>query len=476
MSMPERNEERIILATATIASFFVPYLTSSITVALPAIGAEFALDAVTLGWIMSAYVLSTAICIVPVGRLADIYGRKRLFVAGLALLAVSCLLASFSWSAGALIAFRVIQGIGGALIFTTSVAIVAAVFPPERRGWALGVTLASVYSGLSIGPFIGGVLTGYLGWRTIFLVVVPLALVVFNMASRRISGEWIDAEGAGFDLSGSIFYAIALFGIMYGLTVVPDPVSVPWMVTGAAMLAVFLWWESRCKSPVFDVAVFRHNVAFTCSNIAALINYAATYAVAFLLSLYLQYTKGLSPEAAGLILVAQPVIQVICSPPAGRLSDRIEPRIVATTGMGVTAAGLCTFIFLTDTTPIWFIVAVLLLLGGGYALFSSPNTNAIMSSVGRQHYGVASSMVATMRAIGQLASIAIAMMIFSVVIGRVEITPAVYPQFLASVKLVFLVLAILSVIGTAASYARGRIRSPEDAAIPGESRPGNPEE
>ncbi|HQC12878.1 MAG TPA: MFS transporter, partial [Methanoregulaceae archaeon] len=196
---------------------------------------------------------------------------------------------------------------------------------------------------------------------------------------------------------------------------------------------------------------------------------------AFLLSLYLQYTKGLSPEAAGLILVAQPVIQVICSPPAGRLSDRIEPRIVATTGMGVTAAGLCTFIFLTDTTPIWFIVAVLMLLGGGYALFSSPNTNAIMSSVGRQHYGVASSMVATMRAIGQLASIAIAMMIFSVVIGRVEITPAVYPQFLASVKLVFLVLAILSVIGTAASYARGRIRSQEDAAIPDESRPGNPE-
>ena len=462
MSMPERNEERIILATATIASFFVPYLTSSITVALPAIGAEFALDAVTLGWIMSAYVLSTAICIVPLGRLADIYGRKRLFVAGLALLAVSCLLASFSWSAGALIAFRVIQGIGGALIFTTSVAIVAAVFPPERRGWALGVTLASVYSGLSIGPFIGGILTGYLGWRTIFLVVVPLALVVFNMASRRISGEWIDAEGASFDLSGSIFYATALFGIMYGLTVVPDFRSVPWMVAGGAMLAVFLWWESRCKSPVFDVAVFRHNVAFTCSNIAALINYAATYAVAFLLSLYLQYTKGLSPEAAGLVLVAQPVIQVICSPPAGRLSDRIEPRIVATTGMGVTAAGLCTFIFLTDTTPIWFIVAVLMLLGGGYALFSSPNTNAIMSSVEKRYLGIASGMVGTMRLLGQMFSMGVAMTIFAVLIGRVAISVENLPEFMHSLRVAFTIFSFLCCAGVFASLVRGRLRPTEN--------------
>ena len=254
--MQERSEERIILAMATIASFFVPYLTSSITVALPAIGNEFTLDAVTLGWIMSAYVLSTAICIVPVGRLADIYGRKRLFSYGIALMTAACLLASFAWSPEVLIVFRAMQGIGGAMIFTTSVAIVAAVFPPERRGWALGITLASVYSGLSVGPFIGGILTGYLGWRTIFLAVVPLGLLVFNLTSRRIREEWIDAEGARFDLPGSIFYAIALFGIMYGFTVVPDLQAVFWMVTGAVLLAVFLWWESRCKSPVFDVAVF----------------------------------------------------------------------------------------------------------------------------------------------------------------------------------------------------------------------------
>ena len=171
--------------------------------------------------------------------------------------------------------------------------------------------------------------------------------------------------------------------------------------------------------------------------------------------------KGFSPEFAGLILVAQPVVQTVVSPFAGRLSDMIEPRIVASIGMTLTAAGLFAFVFLSAATPLWSIVAVLLVLGLGYALFSSPNTNAIMSSVERRHYGVASSMVATMRAIGQLASIAIVMMIFSIVIGRVEVTPDVYPQFLASVQIAFLVLGVLNVFGIFASYARGKIRKPE---------------
>ena len=332
--MGETADRGIILATATIASFFVPYLTSSITVALPAIGNEFSLDAVSLGWVMSAYILSTAICIVPFGRLADIYGRKRIFLAGVIIMTVSSLFASLAWDAAALIAFRILQGAGGAMIFTTSVAIVAAVYPPERRGWALGITLAAVYSGLSTGPCIGGILTGLLGWRSIFLVIVPLGLAVVWFTGRRIPDEWIDARGARFDRAGSVLYAAALFSLMYGLTIVPDPAAAFFLLSGGVLLGLFLWYESRSPSPVFDIRVFSGNTAFTCSNLAALINYAATYAVAFLLSLYLQYIQGLGPGAAGLVLVAQPAVQVFCSPVAGRLSDRIEPRIVATSGHG----------------------------------------------------------------------------------------------------------------------------------------------
>jgi EmrB/QacA subfamily drug resistance transporter len=456
--MPTRNEERLILAIATLASFFVPFLTSSMSVALPAIGSEFSLDAVSLGWVMSSYILATAICIVPFSRIADIYGRKRLFLMGIILLTAGSLFATIAWSSFALIACRIIQGAGGAMIFTTSVAIVTSVYPPSRRGWALGITLASVYTGLSVGPFIGGILTGYLGWRSIFLVIVPLGLLVAWLTSRYVHAEWIESPGARFDLTGSFLYAVSLFGLMYGMTLVPDLLSAGWLVTGAVFLGCFLWWESRSSSPVLDISVFQHNTAFTCSNLAAMINYAATYAVAFLLSLYLQYIKGLGPETAGLILVAQPVVQVIFSPSAGRLSDRIEPRIIASIGMALTAAGLLAFFFLTPETPIWSIVTLLLILGLGYAFFSSPNTNAIMSSVDRRHYGVASSMVATMRAIGQLMSMAIAMMVFSVVMGPVQVVPEVYPQFLTSVRLVFLILGVLGILGIYASYARGKIR------------------
>jgi MFS family permease len=245
---------------------------------------------------------------------------------------------------------------------------------------------------------------------------------------------------------------------MYGLTLVPEPMAAASILLGALLLGGFLWWEVQCKSPLLDMSVFHRNLAFAFSNIAALINYAATYAVAFLLSLYLQYTRGLAPEAAGMILVAQPLVQMIFSPSAGRLSDRIEPRIVASAGMSLTAIGLLFFVFLSEETPLWLIVGVLLVLGLGYALFSSPNTNAIMSSVAPRHYGVASSMVATMRATGQLASIAIAMMVFSLFMGRVQVTPEVYPLFLTSVQVAFLILGVLCLIGVFASYARGRIR------------------
>ncbi|HZD42972.1 MAG TPA: MFS transporter [Methanomicrobiales archaeon] len=456
--MPGENERKITLAIATIASFFVPYLTSSITVALPVIGREFSLDAVSLGWVVSSYVLSTAILIVPVGRLADIYGRRRLFLVGIVILTVASLFASLAWSAASLVAFRILQGAGGAMIFTTSVAIVTAVYPADGRGRALGITLASVYAGLSVGPFIGGILTGFIGWRSIFLAIVPLGVLVVWLTMRSMKVEWIDDPHAGFDFTGSALYAVALFGVMYGLTLVPEPMAAASILLGALLLGGFLWWEVQCKSPLLDMSVFHRNLAFAFSNIAALINYAATYAVAFLLSLYLQYTRGLAPEAAGMILVAQPLVQMIFSPSAGRLSDRIEPRIVASAGMSLTAIGLLFFVFLSEETPLWLIVGVLLVLGLGYALFSSPNTNAIMSSVAPRHYGVASSMVATMRATGQLASIAIAMMVFSLFMGRVQVTPEVYPLFLTSVQVAFLILGVLCLIGVFASYARGRIR------------------
>ncbi|HEX3001389.1 MAG TPA: MFS transporter, partial [Methanoregula sp.] len=212
----------------------------------------------------------------------------------------------------------------------------------------------------------------------------------------------------------------------------------------------------RTPSPVLDMHFFTTNRVFTFSNLAALINYSATYAVTFLLSLDLQYTKGFSPEYTGLVLIIQPAVMALVSPIAGRLSDRIDPQIVASAGMGLGAIGLFLLSFLSISTPLSYIIICLIIFGAGLGLFSSPNINAIMSAVEKRHYGVASGMNGTMRVIGQMLSMGIAMMIFALVLGRVEITPEFYPQFLTSLRYAFILFTILCIIGIGASLMRAK--------------------
>jgi len=456
--MYKGSEKRVLLAVTSLASFLVPYTVSSLNVALPAISASFGIDAVTLGWITSAYLLTAAICIVPFGKLADMYGRKRFFILGNILFALGSLLAAISWSGPVIIMARVIQALGGAMVFSTSIAIITAVFPPGERGRAIGIITATVYAGLSLGPFIGGVLTYNIGWPSIFLVNIPLAILVIVLTVLYVPGEWTEMSERHFDLAGAAMYSVMLFGCIYGLTLLPSHSGILWMTLGLVALVFFIWWEQQVVAPMVEISLFRKRPVFLYSNIAALINYAMVFAVGFLISLYLQYNRGMDPQTTGLILIAQPVVQMIVSPFAGHLSDRIEPRILATAGMACTTAGLGIMIFLSPGMPIIVIIAGLTILGLGYGLFSSPNTNAIMSSVEVRYLGLASSMVSTMRAIGQMLSLAIAMLVFSAVIGTVQITPDVYPELQQSVNIAFTIFFIIGLIGIAASYARGPVR------------------
>jgi MFS family permease len=215
----------------------------------------------------------------------------------------------------------------------------------------------------------------------------------------------------------------------------------------------------RVRYPVFEVKLFNHNRLFAFSSLAALINYSATFALTFLLSLYLQYIKNIPPQYAGTILIAQPIVMAIFSPLAGRLSDSIEPRRIASTGMAMTAIGLFSFVFIGAETSIIIIVLTLVFLGFGFSLFSSPNMNAIMSAVERKHFGIASGTVATMRLLGQMTSMAITMMVFAIFIGREPISPANYDQFLKSVRTAFLIFSSLCTIGVLFSMFRGDLRS-----------------
>ena len=450
--------KRTVLVVATMASFLTPFMGSSVNIALPSIGREFAMDAVLLGWVATAYLLAAAMFLVPFGRIADIYGRKKIFISGITIYTLASLLSGGAPSAVVLIVFRVLQGIGGAMIFGTGVAILTSVFPAGERGKALGINVAAVYLGLSLGPFLGGVLTEQLGWRSIFFANVPLGFIVIALTLWKLKGEWAEARGERFDGIGSVLYSLTLVAIMYGFSQLPRMTGIWLILVGLVGGGGFFAWEMNRESPVFDIRLFKGNRIFMFSNLAALINYSATFAVAFLLSLYLQYVKGYSPQWAGFIIVVQPVVMTVFSPFAGWLSDRVEPQIVASIGMTLTAVGLSLFAFITTTTAVGFIIAALILLGIGFALFSSPNTNAVMGSVTRQFYGVASATVATMRLVGMMFSMGIALLIFAVYLGRVQITPEYYPLFLKAMKTAVIIFALLCFGGIFASMARGKAR------------------
>jgi len=453
-------EKRVVLLIAILAGFLTPFDGSAVNIALPSIGAEFHMDAIALSWVATAYLLASALFLVPFGKIADIYGRKRIFLYGIALFTAASFLMTLVSSGPMLLTVRIIQGIGSAMIFGTSVAILTSVYPPGERGKALGIYITAVYFGLTLGPFLGGILTENFGWRSIFLINIPVGLCAIILVVWQLKGEWAECRGEKFDLTGSIMYGTAIVTIMAGFSLMPGVSGIVLVVSGLALSFIFIRFEQRQVSPVLNIQLFSRSRVFAFSNLAALINYSATYAVSFLLSLYFQYIKGFSPEYAGLILVAAPVTQAIVSPFAGRFSDRADPGIIASVGMGLSTAGLFVLVFLNETTPVWYFITALIILGLGFGLFSSPNTNAIMSSVEKRYYGVASGLVGTMRLLGQMLSMGIAVMIFAVVIGRVEITPEYYHLFISSLHYAFIFFTVLCAIGVYASLQRKKQNAP----------------
>jgi EmrB/QacA subfamily drug resistance transporter len=454
----QSSQKRSVLFVAIVSSFLTPFMGSAINVALPAIQREFQLDAIVLAWVPTAYLLSCAVFLVPFGKMADIYGRKKIFTYGIWAFTFSAILSAAATTEPLLLLGRVIQGMGSAMIFATSLAILTSVFPPHERGRAIGMTVAAVYIGLSTGPFLGGLLTHHFTWRSIFVATVPLGFAAIYLSMWKLKGEWAEAEGETLDVAGSVLYGSSIVLIMYGFSVLPSSRSLWAILSGLFFIGAFIWWELRATFPVVNLDLFSKNRTFALSSLAALINYSATFAVTFMLSLYLQYIKGLTPHAAGLVLIAQPLVMAIFSPLAGKISDRIEPRRIASLGMAMTAIGLFALSLLETDTGMVFIVADLILLGFGFALFSSPNMNAIMSSVDKRFYGIASGTVGSVRLLGAMISMGIATVVFSLFIGRVRITPEYYPSFLTSLKTAFVIFALLCVSGIFASLARGKLR------------------
>lgn len=444
--------KREIFIIAILGAFIGPYTGSSVNVALPAIGRELGMSTTQLGWVQLAYLLATAMCILPIGRMADLLGRKRVLFYGTASFMAMSLLCSLSASAGLLILSRVLQGICGAAIAVSIVAMVSSAFPPGERGRVLGLTAAATYTGLSVGPFLGGILTSQLGWRSVFWVIIPVCLLMCGFL-LHLKQEWKEDDGKSFDLKGSLVYGFGLMCLMGGLTLVPALRGIAILAVGVAALALFARIESGLDSPMLDLRLLAANPVVLFSSLAALINYCATFSVGYLLSLNMQMVMGYTPRTAGLVLVAQPVIQALMSPLAGRVSDKLDAGVVASVGMAVTTSALLIFAVL-PTGNIAATMAVLGLLGFGLALFVSPNTNAIMNAVERKSYGAASGILGTARSLGQAFSMGFTALIMSLVMGNTRITESNHPAFLTSYRACFYFMAALCFVGIFASLAR----------------------
>lgn len=446
----------MLLATC-VSAFLGPFMGSALNLAVPLIGAEMGAPAVTLSWILTAYLIASAALLLPFGRLGDLWGRRRVFVIGAVIHAGFSLACGLATGIAQLIGFRIAQGVGAAMGFATGMAILVSASPPQRRGRVIGLLTAAVYCGLSVGPVVGGILTQHLGWRSIFLLNTGLGLVVAVTAWLGIRSEWRGESGQRYDHAGAWLYAASLAALVGGISTVETWPVARWVATaGAIGLAGFVLVELTAGQPLLDLRLFRSTV-FAFSNLAALIHYSATFAVTFLVSLYLQTVAGLDPQRAGLVLLAQPVLMALLSPVAGRLSDRVEPRLVASLGMLVSLAGLLPLVFLTRSTTVAAVAGSLLVLGTGFGLFSSPNANAVMSAVPRQHYGVGTATLNTMRVVGQAMSMALVALILGHHMGSRALGPETVPELLASSRVAFALFSGLCVVGLLASLARGRV-------------------
>ncbi len=449
--------QRSAIVIATLTSFIGPFLISGVNIALPAIEKEFELNAVSLSWIVTSYLLASAVFLLVIGRFADIRGQKPVFKAGIILFTVATALCGFAQSGTMLVVMRIFQGVGASMTMTTSAPILVSVFPPSERGKVLGLNVAAVYLGLSMGPFIGGILTQYLGWRSIFWACIPIGLIAVLLVFFKLKQDTPKAPGK-IDFLGSSFYSLALIALVYGSSNLTRIIGWPLLFVGIILFILFVVRSLKTEDPVFNISLFTENRLFAFSNIAALINYSATYSLVFLMSLYLQKIKGFSPQAAGTILIAQPLMMTILSPIAGKLSDRIEPHFLATSGMLISALGLLLLIFLGEQTSIYFIIIVLILMGLGFGLFSSPNMNTIMSSVDKKQLGIASGTSATMRVIGQMASMTIVTLIFSFFFNGTQISNVRNNTFISSVHLAFIISGFICLAGIYFSSSRGNLR------------------
>ena len=435
--------------------FLTPFMFSAIGVALPAIGEEFSSRAAQLSLIEMVYTLGVALLLIPIGRYADIYGRKKIFFSGTIVITLATLALALAPNVNLLIMFRFIQGIGAAMITSTSFAILNSVCPPAERGKAMGIVVSCVYLGISAGPTLAGLMIDYLGWRWIFFSAVPVEITILIFAITRLKGEWADCAGEPFDWMGSLLYMSSLFCLIIGVLEGHQLVTARWLgAFGLLLMVLFLYYESTINHPILPLKKIVSNRVFALSNIATWLNYAASFGIVFFFSIYLQVIRGVSPKVTGFILIIQPLLQAVCAPVAGRMADKYSPAPIATFGMAMGTLGLTDCTFISATSSYFHILSIFVIIGIGFGFFSTPNSTAIMTSIEKRDYGMASSMIATMRTFGMLSAMTLITILLSLNLGEQSISEETGTGFIATMHSAMIIFTLLSIIGILCSLAR----------------------
>ena len=454
-SILENPMQRITLIMILLNAFATPVMLSAVNVAIPFIADDLSVNAVLLCWIPMAYLMASAMFVLIFGRIADMVGRKKIFLMGTTSVIVTSLIATLVDSGITLIAVRFLQGISAAMLYATQVAIISSIFPPAKRGYAIGLTVSAIYLGLTIGPLIGGYAVDLYGWRASFVVHLPLAMIALAIGILYVKDEWLSDVRGSFDLFGAILYMLSILVLCFGVSYLPSVLSSILIFFSLFGFIFFFLFERKHIHPIFDTTLFFTNRVFTFSCLASLIIYTATFANVVQINLYLQYLKGFSATAAGMIVMCQPITMAIFSPIAGRLSDKFEPKYLSTVGMGITCCGLIMLSNLEIHSELNYLILSLVITGFGFSLFSPPNVNAIMGSVEKKFYGSATGAMATMRVIGQMFSMVLVTLIFALIIGSVDINKENYGALEDAIRIIFSISAILCIPGLYLSMARG---------------------
>lgn len=441
-------------------SFATTFISSALNLSIPSIGMEFDVSASLLGWVVISFIITVTAFSVPFGRLADGIGRKKIFMPGVFLFALTSVIAALSPNMGFFIVTRFFQGISGAMIYSTNTPFLIGAFPPTQRGRVLGLNIGATYLGLSLGPVLGGFMNYQIGWRFIF--AVPLVFAVFSLvlgwkalpADKKIrTTDEIPKEQM--DIVGNLLYIVTIMVTIYGFTMFSNSDNAPYyLLSGLVLFFIFLGWEKRAKNPLIKIELFTNNRGFAFSNIAALLNYGATFAVGYLIAIYLQVIMGYSSQTAGFIMITQPVMMMIVSPLAGRLSDKFSPFRLSSIGMALCALGITLFTLVTVESSLSWIITGLLVTGLGFGFFSSPNTNAIMGSVSHEDHGVASSILTTMRTLGHNTSMALVTIVMGRYMGDLPLSEASPDTLVQAIHVVFVIGVFICILGIFFSLAR----------------------